>query len=96
MLRPKPGKELPGGPAFPAACFFTPLANGFMCVGAGGNIEQALISSRILHDGFRLSLHGEHHGPLALFEVFHEVAGTAAKCRERLNVFGDIDIGSHV
>ena len=77
MLRPELGKELPDGSTFSAACFFTPLANGFVYVGAGGNIEQALIGS---------------YGPLAPFEVFHEVPGTAAKCRERLNVFGDIGI----
>ena len=47
MLRPELGKELPDGPAFPAACFFTPLANGFVYFGAAGNIEQALIGSRI-------------------------------------------------
>jgi hypothetical protein len=65
---------------------FQPLANSFVYVGAGGDIEQTLMGFHILHNGFSLTLHCEHHGPLALLEVFHEFAGAAAKRRERLNV----------
>src|SRR5258707_6669072 len=48
-------------------------------IGTGGNVEEALISFGVLHDGRRLPLHRKHHGALGSLELFHEVAGPAAE-----------------
>jgi hypothetical protein len=50
------------------------LADEFFRICAGGNVEQPLVGFGILHDGGRLPLHSEHHGPLGLLELFHKVA----------------------
>src|SRR5260370_36955702 len=71
-----------------------PLTDAFFCVGAGGNVEQALISSGVLHDGFCLPLHGKHHRALALLELLHEVARTPAEGGQRLDVLRDVKHGS--
>src|ERR1035437_1186077 len=91
MLCPELGKERPDGSPFSAACFIDPLANGFVYVGAGCDVEKALIGGRILDDGLSLAIHREYHGPLALFELTHKIPRAASKCRERLNVLGDIE-----
>jgi hypothetical protein len=58
-----------------------------------GNIEQALIRSRILHDGSCFSLHRKHHGPSGFLELFDEVAGSTAEGRQRLNVVRNVKQG---
>src|ERR1700687_1354892 len=68
-----------------------PLTNGFVIVGAGGNIQQPLVGCRILHDGLRLAVDRKHDGTLALFKLLHEVAGFAAESGQRLDVFGDVE-----
>jgi hypothetical protein len=62
-----------------------PLTDAFLCISAGGNVEQTLIGSGVPHDSLRLPLHRKHHGALALFKLFHEVAGSAAEGRQRLS-----------
>ena len=61
-----------------------PLTDAFLCIGAGGNVEQALIGFGVLHDSRRLPLYRKHHRALALFKLFHEVAGPAAEGRQRI------------
>jgi hypothetical protein len=51
------------------------LADAFCYIGAGGNIEQALVAFGILHHSRRLSFHREHHRALVLFKLLHEVTG---------------------
>jgi hypothetical protein len=70
-----------------------PLADAFLCVGTGRNVKQALIGLGVLHDSRCLPLHREHHRALALLKLFHEVAGSAAEGRQRLNVLGDVKQG---
>src|ERR1700730_4465556 len=43
------------------------LADAFVWIDAGGNVEQALIGFSILHDGSCFPLHREHNRALALF-----------------------------
>src|ERR1035437_3574316 len=83
-------KELLGVTPLSSLGLLQALADAFSSVGAGSDIEQALIGSRILHDGFSLALDREHDGPLALLELFHEIARAAAESGQRLNVFRDI------
>src|SRR5713226_5091693 len=66
------------------------LTDTFLNIGAGSNVEQALIGLSILHDRRGLSLHGKHHRALALLELFHEVAGAAAESGQRLDVTRDV------
>jgi hypothetical protein len=70
-----------------------PLADAFLCIGAGGDVKQALIGFGILHDGGRLPLYRKHHGALALLKLFHEVAGPAAEGRQRLDILSDVKHG---
>ena len=60
------------------------LADAFASVGAGCDIEQPLISSGILHNGFGLAFHCENDWPLTLLEVLHKIPRPTAKRRERL------------
>jgi hypothetical protein len=55
------------------------LTDAFLGIGAGGNVEQALIGCGVLHDGRRLSFHSKDDGTLRFFELLHEVAGRAAE-----------------
>jgi len=55
----------------------------FASIRPGGDIEQALIGLRILDDGGGPAFDRQHHGPFALFELFHEFARTAAKSGQR-------------
>jgi hypothetical protein len=86
-------EELLGVAALSLLGLLNALADAFVSVGAGCDIEQSLIRSGILDDGFGLALHSEHHWPLALLEVLHKIPRSAAKRRERLNVLGDIKHG---
>jgi hypothetical protein len=67
-----------------------PLADAFLSIGARGDVEQALIGFRILHDGGGLSVNREHYGAFGFLKLFHEVAGRPPKCRQRLNVTCDV------
>ena len=64
-------EELPGVAALSLLGLLQSLADAFVSVGAGRDIEQPLIRSGILDDGFGLAFHRERHWPLALFEVLH-------------------------
>src|ERR1035438_2158313 len=66
------------------------LPDSFASVGAGCDVEQPLIGSGVLDDGLGFALDCQHHGPLAFFELLHEISGAPAKSRERLNVLGDV------
>src|ERR1700722_15561889 len=87
------GEELFGVPALPVPGLFQALADAFASVGAGGDIEQALIGLGILHDSRGPAFDREHHRPLALFELLHKIARTPAEGSQRLNVLGDVDHG---
>src|ERR1700733_11837207 len=79
MLGFKFVKELPRGPCSSFFYVLQTLSDALLCVGTGGNVEQALIGLGILHDGCCLPLHRKHHWALALLELFHKVAGTSAE-----------------
>jgi len=70
----KLGEELPGWPDSPVSSVLQTLADALFGVGAPGNIQQALIGFRILHDGRCLPVHREHDGALAPLKLLHEVA----------------------
>jgi hypothetical protein len=84
-------EEFPGGPDSSFLCVFQALADSFPCVCLRGNVEQALISLGILYDSGCFSLDGQNDGASAFFELHHEFAGSTAECRQRLDVFGDIE-----
>src|ERR1017187_6294868 len=65
------------------------LTDGFVHIGTGGDVQQALVGRRVLHDGGGLALYGKHHGPFALPEVLHKIARTATVSRQRLDDFGN-------
>ena len=54
-----------------------PLADTLVHIGAGGDVEQALIGFGVLHNGLGLALDREHYGPLAFLELLHSVVAAA-------------------
>jgi hypothetical protein len=58
----------------------------FLCISAGGNVEQALIPFSILYDGGCLPIHSQHDRAFGLLQPLHEVTGCPAKRCQRLNV----------
>jgi hypothetical protein len=74
-------KHLSGRSRAPARHILQSLPDALFGVCLRSNVEQPLISLGILHDGGCLSLNRKHHRSLALLELFHEVAGPAAKRR---------------
>src|ERR1035441_10616799 len=84
-------KELLGIAPMSVPGLLAALADAFTSIGAGCNVKQSLIGSSILYDSLGLAIHRKHHGPLALFELLHEIPRAAAECGERLNVLGDIE-----
>jgi hypothetical protein len=87
----KLGEELSKRPSSASCGVTQALTDSFTGVGLGRNIEQPLVCFRILDDRSSLSLDSEHHRPLTPLELLHEVAGAAAKRRERLDVLGDVE-----
>jgi len=63
-------KKLPRGPFVSFLHILQALMDTFLRIGAGGDVEQALISCSILYDGRRFPLHCKHHGALAFFNCF--------------------------
>jgi predicted nucleic acid-binding Zn ribbon protein len=59
------------------------LTDTFLSIGAGGNVEEALIGLGVLHNGSGFSVHCQHHRTFRLFELFHEFTGRPAKRRQR-------------
>src|SRR5271165_2418524 len=70
-----------------------PLADSLMDIRLGGDVQQTLVGLRILDYGFGFAFDREHHGPLGLLKLFHEVARAAAERGERLDVLGDVKHG---
>src|SRR5689334_4249311 len=60
-------------PEFSFFRVFKALTDSFLCIGAGGNVEQMLISFSVLNDGCGLPIHRKHHGALTFFQLFHKV-----------------------
>src|SRR5438270_337210 len=87
-------EELPRWPDFSLFRILQALADTLLGVGTGGNVEQSLIGLGVLHDSRGLALHRKHHGALGLLELFHEVAGSAAECRQRLYIVRNIKHGT--
>jgi hypothetical protein len=69
---------------------FDALPDSLKGIGLRGDVEQALIGFRILHDRFRLSIDCKNQRFLRFLEVLHELPWIAAERRHRLNVFFDV------
>src|SRR5579859_6046423 len=52
---------------------FKALTDSFLCIGAGGNVGQMLITLSTLNDGRSLAIHRKHHGALTFFQPFHKI-----------------------
>src|SRR6185437_7617249 len=90
MLGFKVGEKFSNWPTPAPSSIFQALPDAFTGVGAGRDIQQTLISLRVLDDRGGSALHRENHRALVLFELFHKVARSSAKGRQRLDVFGYI------
>jgi len=65
------------GPAF--AHVLQSLPDPFLGVSLRREIEQALVRVRILNDCGSLSVHRQHNGALALFDLLQKFAGAATE-----------------
>jgi hypothetical protein len=63
------------------------LADAFLRISPRCDVEQALISFGVLHDGCRFPVHRKDHWALALFKLFQKFAGAAAESCQRLDIF---------
>ena len=79
--------------AFPALGLFEALTDAFIGIGAGSDVEEALIGLRVLYYRRSPALHRQYDGALTLPELFHEVAGAAAERGQRLNILGMSSMG---
>jgi len=86
------GEYLFGWPSPAMSDIVQTLPDCFVNVGSRGDIEQPLILFRVLHDSLSLAVHGQHDGPLALFDLLEKFARIAPKVCQRLNVFGDVEL----
>ena len=89
-------EELCGWTAFASVKLFQSLADAFVGVGLGGDVEEALVGGGVLDDGFGFAVDGEDDGALGSFEALHHFDGVVAEGGEGLDVFGDVDLGCHV
>ncbi len=83
-------EKLPGWADLPLPHVLQTLTNALGWIGAGGRIEEALISFGVLYDGSCFPFDRKHHWPLGFLDLFHEIAGSAPKGRQRLDVFRDV------
>src|SRR6185312_5374919 len=72
-----------------------PLADGFVLVGEGGEIEQMLVGGGVLEDGAGLAVDGEDDGAAGTLELAHHADGVVAEGCQRLDVFGDFETAGH-
>lgn len=86
-------EELPGGPQPSLPGVLQALADALIRIGAGGDVEQALVGFRILHNSRGLPIYREDHGALALLELFHEIAGSAPEGGQGLDILRDVKRG---
>jgi hypothetical protein len=68
-----------------------PLTDAFLNIGAGRNVEQALIGFGILHHGCGFPLYGKHYRTLGFSELFHEIAGPPPEGRQRVDIIRDVN-----
>jgi len=94
MFAANPVKDLSRRTSTSAGYVVEPLANAFRSIGAGGNVEQALVSFGILDDGRCFPFHCQHHGAPGFLELSHEVAGAPAKSRQGLDIVRDVKHGT--
>jgi hypothetical protein len=66
------------------------LSNTFLGVGAGGNVEQALIRFCVLHDRRGPPVKSKHYRALAPPELFQKYARAPAKGGQRLDILRDV------
>jgi hypothetical protein len=93
MLLANPVKDFPRRAGAAVGGVIKALADCLVYVSAGGDVEQTLICFGVLNDCFGFAFNRKDDGSLALFELLHEVATSAPKGRERLDVFRDIKHG---
>jgi hypothetical protein len=94
MLRFEVREKLPSWADLPLFRVIQALTDALPRIGASSNVEQALISSRILHDGRSFPFHRKHHGALGSLELFQEGARPAAEGRQGLDVVRDVKHGT--
>jgi hypothetical protein len=91
MPKPKFVEDFARGAGPAVSDVVKPLPDSLVHIGAGYDVEKALVGGGILKDRFRLPLHGEQDGALVLLQLLHELARIAAEGGHRLNVFCDVD-----
>jgi hypothetical protein len=86
-------EKFAGGTSASCCDIFETLADAFVDVGCGGEVEEALVGGGVLDNGFGFAVDSEDDGAAGLFEALHHFDGVVAEGGEGLDVFGDVDHG---
>src|SRR5579884_3735533 len=71
------------------------LTDPLMRVCLSGDVEQALVSGGVLHDGGSLPLDGQNNRTFCFPELFKELGRTSTERRQRLNIVRNIEHGQN-
>jgi len=85
------GEEFLDVKAFAPLCVVEALADALAGVGAGSEVEEALIGLGVLNHSGSLAFNREHNGAFALLELLHKIAGSAAEGGQRLDILRNIE-----
>src|SRR5580692_9713 len=85
-------ENLAGGPSSAVSHVVQALPDCLVNIGAGGDIEQSLISFCVLHYSLGFAVDGQYYRPLVLLELLEELGRLAPKVCQRLNVFRDVEL----
>jgi hypothetical protein len=84
-------KHLAGRPHPSSLYVFEALPDIFGNPGFRRQIQEILIGSGVLDDGFGFPVDGEDNGPLGFLKVLHEPRRIATEGRHGLDVFGNVE-----
>jgi len=93
MIPPERVNEFSHRPGTAFGYVLKPLPDALFCVRPRGDVQQTLISFRVLHDGGSLAVNGQNKRAFRFFQLLKKGGGVVAKRRQGLNVLRNIHRG---
>src|SRR6266849_5867821 len=90
MLAPEGFERVPCGIHTTFGNILTSLPDALVSVCLCHNVQQSLISFRVLHDGSSLTINRQNDGAFRSFKLPKKRGGVVAKSGQRLNVFSNV------
>jgi hypothetical protein len=94
MLPAKFPEYFAGRPLAALGPVFQPLAERFVDVRPGSNVQQPLIGLRILYHGSGSAFNRQDNRALTFAQALHKVRGIAAEAGQRMDVLGNVEHGT--